>query len=226
MISSPCTARACVVGVVDAAFTVDLAEALVGPVCVRDFAPLPTPRVGPAAWHGTAVACALVGARWPVGALPGATLFCAMTGAMDGASVAAALRWLGANNAAVIVLPFGASEPDPEVEAALAELLARPSPPLVFAALGNVFPAAGLYPARSPGVRAVAASDAAGRLLDDAARTPAPDLVVPAARVPVRLDAARVATMCGSSIACALAAGAALRRLAADPFHAHPSPGT
>lgn len=200
-------------GVVDAAFTADLAEALGTHVTVRDFAPTPTVRSGPYACHGTAVACALAGTRWPEGALPGARILCAMTGPMEGDAIASALRWLADERVDVIVLPFGAEEPDPEVESALAEILARPASPLVFAALGNVFPAEGLFPARSPGVHAVAASDGDGRLLDDAARSPDAHLVVRAEHVPVRLDAWRVAAMRGSSIACALAAGAALRRL-------------
>ncbi|MCC6555172.1 MAG: S8 family serine peptidase [Polyangiaceae bacterium] len=219
---SSCTLGSpCFAGVVDAAFTSDLAEALVGPVTVRDFAAHPTLRTGAFAEHGTAVACALAGTRWPRGAVPGATLLCAMTGAMDGDAIAAALCWLAEARVDVVVLPFGAEESDSAVETALAALLASPSPPLVFAALGNTHPAAGLFPARSPGVCAVAAVDAAGRLLDDAARSPAPHTTARAERVIVRVGASRVAEMRGSSIACALAAGAALCRLAGDRPRAH-----
>ncbi len=213
----PRVARVLTAAIIDTAFTADLCEAVVAPITLRCFAPGAVLRTGPLAAHGTAIACAVAGTRWPEGGLPGARLLCATIGDGDGASLASALRWSADEGADVLVLPLGAEAVDREVEATLGEILARPSPPVVIAALGNVFPAPGLFPANLPGVWAIAAADDDGRLLGDAARSPGPDLVAPGDRIVVRTNAFELASMRGSSIACAIAAGAALRRLSLHP---------
>lgn len=213
--------RALTAAIVDTAFTVDLAEAVAAPVTLRGFAAGAVLQTGPLAEHGTAAACLLAGTRWPEGCVPGARLLCAMTGAAgggaDGDAVAAALRWLAAEAVDVLVLPIGAGEAHPGVRAALGDMLSRPGGPVVVAALGNVFPEEGLFPARLAGVWGVAAADDDGRLLDDAARSPAPDLVAPGDRILVRTGVYKWAAASGSSVACAVAAGAALRLLALCP---------
>jgi hypothetical protein len=199
---------------VDASYTADVNEAVGGPVEVRFFSPSVVLRTGARAEHGTAVACAVAGARAPCGGLPGAEVFCAATGAMEPSALASALHWLSEMNTDVVVLPFGSWSEEEEVERAVRALLDGPRAPVVVASIGNGAPSPGLFPARLTGVLSVAAADDAGALLDPPSPAPVSCILAPGDRILVRIGVSRLREMSGSSVACAIAGGVLLRRLA------------
>lgn len=80
----------------------------------------------------------------------------------SGANIAAGIEWAASHGAAVINLSFTLDHPDPAVETAVEDALARGA--LVVAAAGNTRGAAPQYPAAYPGVISVAGVDPAGAL--------------------------------------------------------------
>lgn len=168
---------------------------------------------GALAEHGTFSASLLVAQRGPVrGLVPRARLRVATVAAADGRiedrAVAEALRWLTAARCRIVAIPLGSDRDAPEVAAAVARALRRGV--RVFAAAGDSHPAPLVFPARAPGVVAVGAVGAGGRLLAECNRRPRLDARAPGlARGLVAEGRAEVRR--GSSIACVLAAGTAAR---------------
>lgn len=201
------------VGVIDLAFTPDLPALVAVPVHRERFVRATLPPA--AARHGTAIAATVA-----LGA-PCHTLHLAAVGTTDALAppraVAEALRWMAAEEVHVIALPLGDPDPDDDLALAIADILLRPRPPAIFASLGNDHPDPGLFPARHPGVTAVAAADPDGRLLADACRAPPPDLIAPGAGLTAPFGHGRHGPLPGSSLACAVAAGAAARWIAVQP---------
>jgi thermitase len=129
-----------------------------------------TAKTADANGHGTLVA-GIIGARggngigvagycWRCSIMPVKVL--GADGVGTGADIAAGIAWAGEHGAAVINLSFTLDAPDPLVETAVEEALARGA--LVVAAAGNVRGAKPQYPAAYPGVISVAGVNAAGAL--------------------------------------------------------------
>lgn len=207
------------VGIIDQAFTADLADAVGGPSELRHFGP-EVIQTGAAAAHGTAMACAVTGALPPRGGAPGARVLCAATGDASPAAIVRALVWLAEEGAHVVVLPFGSVVDDWDVAVALRALRDRRDPPTVFASLGNGAAPPGLFPARMPGVVSVGAADDDGHPFATGRPPAAAALLAPGDRIAVRTGVFTLRPMSGTSIACAIAAGTALRKLALDRLSA------
>jgi subtilisin family serine protease len=124
--------------------------------------------------HATAVASLIAGDAGPFhGSAPGATLYVAdvygptPTGG-SAEAVAQGLAWLAQSNTPVIDISL-VGPPNRLLEAAVRAVVGKGT--LVVAAVGNDGPAAPpLYPAAYPGVVAVTAVDARGRVLPEAGR--------------------------------------------------------
>jgi subtilisin len=167
--------------------------------------------------HGTFSASLLVGAGAGVaGLVPRARLAVAtvagLGGRIDERAVAEALRWLCAARCPLVAIPLGADEDSPALGAAVAEAVRRGT--RVFAAAGDSHPAPIVFPARAPGVLAVGAVDAGGRLLAECNRRPRLHVLASGFARGV-VAAGRAEVRRGTSIACVLAAGVAA--LAASP---------
>lgn len=188
-----------------------------------------------AADHGTAVASLMVG-RAPGlrGAAPGATLFAADVygpGPAGGSAdaIARALGWMAENRIAVVNVSL-VGPANLTLRTAVEALQARGA--LIVAPVGNDGPAAPpLYPASYPGVVAVTAVDARGRLLFEAGRAAHVDFAAPGAGLTAARAAGGFAGVRGTSFAAPIVAGrlalllpepdrtraaAALNRLRAD----------
>ena len=170
--------------------------------------------------HGTAVASLLVGRATRFrSAAPAATLYAAdvYCGEPTGGSVeavAAALAWLAGEQVAVVNISLVG--PDNRL---LARVVQRATARgmLLVAAVGNDGPAAApLYPAAYPGVVAVTAVDARGRVLPEAGRGEHVAFAAPGAHMAVAAPGTpQYATARGTSYAAPLVAGllaAALQR--------------
>lgn len=123
-------------------------------------------RILPSA-HGTAVAALLAGGAGP-GTVYAADVYCGEAVGGDLASLASAFGWLAASGVGVINVSL-VGPPNAGLQRLVARLLERGH--ALVAAVGNDGPAAPpLYPAAYPGVVAVTALDARGRVLPEAGR--------------------------------------------------------
>lgn len=123
-------------------------------------------RILPSA-HGTAVAALLAGGAGP-GVVYAADVYCGEAVGGDLASLASAFGWLAASGVGVINVSL-VGPPNAGLQRLVTRLLERGH--ALVAAVGNDGPAAPpLYPAAYPGVVAVTALDARGRVLPEAGR--------------------------------------------------------
>jgi len=177
--------------------------------------------------HGTAVASLLAGRSADFrGAAPGATLyvadvFCGLPtgGAAD--SIVAALAWLLGERLPVINVSL-VGPPNAVLERVVR--LATSRGVLLVAAVGNDGPAAPpAYPASYPGVIAVTAVDAKGRVLLEAGRALHVDFAAPGADMLAAVPPDSYAAVRGTSFAAPLVAGLAARDLRSRPIPPSPA---
>jgi len=169
--------------------------------------------------HGTHSVSLLVGQGSHLfrGLAPGARLLVASvigpTGLAEPRVVADALDWLVRQGAVIIVIPLGDSEEQPVITAAI-ERVAR-SGAVLFAAAGNAYPDAVLFPARLPGVLSVRAADRVSWVVPKPSRMSCPDLVAPGSRISALVREGVISARSGSSVASVVAAGLAILALSA-----------
>lgn len=168
--------------------------------------------------HGTAVASLLAGRDGRFrGAAPGARLLVADVygqGPTGGSAsiLARAFAWLAEARTPVINISL-VGPPNRVLEAAVKGLTDRGH--LLVAAVGNDGPAAPpLYPAAYPGVVAVTAVDAGGRILLEAGRGDHVDVAAPGADMAAARAGGGYTRVRGASFAAPLVAGLLARRLA------------
>lgn len=170
--------------------------------------------------HGTHSATMLVGqGRHRVrGIAPGARLLFAGVADADGIAsadaVADALDWMLDLGVHVVAIPLGDSVAHARMSTRIVR--AARAGAMILAAAGNDHPDAILYPASHPLVVAVGAADRHGRILPDCCRTPHLDLIAPGQGIASLVAANHVSPRSGSSVACVVAAAAAVLALAAD----------
>jgi membrane-anchored mycosin MYCP len=197
----------CTIALLDAAPDLDTEELVGADVVARTWEYDSVSRPDP---HATFAACVLVGQQH--GLVPRARLLAGSVTAADGRVVPnhliAAIEWARESGAQVIVIPLGDHRDHPDVAAAIESALADDI--LIVAAAGNAHPHPLMFPARLPGVVAVGACDAHGRLLEDSCRTPRLDLVVPGLGILAAIGPGREAPRSGTSVAAALAGGVLL----------------
>lgn len=175
--------------------------------------------------HGTAVASLLAGRTAEFhGAAPGATLYVAdvFCGAETGGaadSVVAAMAWLLQERVPVINMSL-VGPPNAVLEQLVRFATARGA--IVVAAVGNDGPAAPpAYPASYPGVIAVTAVDANGRVLLEAGHALHVDLAAPGADMLAAASPDSFTAVRGTSFAAPLVAGLfALQLRSPDPAEA------
>jgi subtilisin family serine protease len=166
--------------------------------------------------HGLATASLLVGREAPfAGSAAGASLYAAdiygSTPAGGSAqAIARALAWMAQSRVGVINMSI-VGPPNLTLEAAVAAMQRRGH--LIVAAVGNDGPAAApLYPASYPGVVAVTAVDARGRVLPEAGRAIHVDFAAQGADLAAAGPAA-FRSVRGTSFAAPIVAGLLARRL-------------
>lgn len=174
----------------------------------------PTHAVCPAiAGHGTHSASLIVGQGGHIirGLAPKARLFVANVFGSDGGAKPEAIRdaltWLVAEGVEVIAIPLGSDVEHPEIVEQIDRAVRFDI--WVLAAAGNDYPAPLAFPARDLQVIAVGAADWRGTLRPNCCREPRLDLIAPGWGVPAPISGERLHCADGSSVACALAAGAA-----------------
>jgi subtilisin family serine protease len=166
--------------------------------------------------HGTRNAAALVGRRLVTGLVPECELYVGRVLAGSGrakspeVSIAAGLDWARELGVGIIAMPFGRTCGSQRIQAAIRRTLG--SGCRIFAAAGNRGPFDFLFPARLDGIVAVTGSAPDGSVLDWCCASQRIDILAPGLHVPApSIDG--VTTFSGSSIACVLAAGAAVLAL-------------
>lgn len=170
-----------------------------------------------AAAHGAATASLLAGRLGRFrGAAPGAALYVADiygTAPQGGSAEALAqgLAWMGEVKAPVVNISL-VGPPNVLVAASVRALSARGV--LLVAAVGNDGPAAPpAYPASYPGVIAVTAVDAKGRILPEAGRAAHVDFAAPGADIQAAAPYGALRAVRGTSFAAPIVAGALARSL-------------
>lgn len=176
----------------------------------------PTPRA-----HGTATASLISGSQDAFqGAAPGAGLLVADVYGSgdvggDAESLARALAWMAKSKIGVINISLAG--PDNRLLAAAVRAV-QSRGQVVVAAVGNDGPAAPpVYPASYPGVVAVSAVDARGRLLFEDGRAAHVDFCAPGADMAAAAPGGKLVAVRGTSFATPLISGLLARRLEADP---------
>jgi subtilisin family serine protease len=205
-----------VAGLVDTPFDKALPDLIGADVMVRNFSGSEK-AVPQLMEHGTYSVATLIGQghRHIRGIAPCTRLLVAEVVGADGKaslhSVAASLSWLIEYGAGMIILPLGEAAAHPEITEQLQKGASNGI--LFFAAAGNYYPHPLVFPAQDPLTIAVGAADRQGNLLSSCCRYPRLDIVAPGWNIPAPVSSSMVRRRAGSSVACVLAAGAAILAL-------------
>lgn len=168
--------------------------------------------------HGTHSVSILVGQgkRHIRGIAPKAHLFIASVigpnGTAESETVERALKWLISNNVDIIAIPLGDDKKHIKIERLIEKGYKKGI--LFMAAAGNWHPMPLSFPARHQKTIAVGAADNFGKILPDCSRLPRLDLLAPGWNIFAPVNEEYVRSASGSSVACVIAAGAAVLLLA------------
>lgn len=201
-----------VIGLIDGSIDVQSPDLCQARIELRDF--VGTPDISPSTInHGTNMAMLLVGQgkRHICGMVPEAQLLAARAiGPADSAmaeNIGAAIDWLVEREVRIIAMPVGSESGSEIVCAAIRRAVGNGA--RIFAASG-CGPGMVLFPARHTLVLAVGPAGRDGRPLPETRWKPKLDLLAPGHNIPQLSVDRTLRSISGSSIACVLAAAAAL----------------
>jgi subtilisin family serine protease len=203
-----CQGEGIAIGLIDTGCDVHAADLSGARLEVKSFAGAEPP--AEAVGHATHSVTLLLGQgrRRIRGITPDAQVLLANVVGCDGRAsvqaVAGALEWLLSRHVPIVAMPFGGG---PQLEVARLIEHGSKTGTLFFAAAGNRYPEAVLFPASHASVLAVGAADDRGKLLPECCRYPRLDLVAPGWRVASIIQGQVVRRRSGTSVACAVAAG-------------------
>src|SRR6266545_4837584 len=221
--------RGIVAGLLDTGFDEQLQDFAGADLVTRDFRSA-QPRSAEISEHGTHSVATLVGQGHQAirGIAPAARLLVAQVAGSDGIAkpraVVEAFAWLISLGAKIVIIPLGEARERNEIAEQVEQGAARGV--LFFAAAGNGYPQPIAFPARHPLAIAVGGADDSGNLLPECSRLPRLDLVAPGWKIAGPIRNGVVSRRSGTSVACIVAAGAAMLALSAKAFPVDSSPRT
>src|SRR6266545_1577843 len=221
--------RGIVAGLLDTGFDEQLQDFAGADLVTRDFRSA-QPRSAEISEHGTHSVATLVGQGHQAirGIAPAARLLVAQVAGSDGIAKpraeVEAFAWLISLGAKIVIIPLGEDRERNEIAEQVEQGAALVV--LFFSAAGNGYPQPISFPARHPLAIAVGGADDSGNLLPECSRLPRLDLVAPGWKIAGPIRNGVVSRRSGTSVACIVAAGAAMPALSAKAFPVDSSPRT